>query len=214
MCLCSKPSRLFSFNPLPSGWHWSIWRHEKSKSWRQDLAEMIVNKVSDFPLWNGRDFPLFLLIGLLSKIEVFSFRHFQAFSSFFPISKTNRFFHRPHVLKDTRLHEITEQCNWALGEAGVVVVKWSAFSPSTPAIRVQILLKSTVFSVKLCLKRMKINKKRPMLCPFNKNERYVNWIFKVVRNCFLFSYFSSSLELMRCSWTNRQSYLFMAYYIW
>ena len=39
----------------------------------------------------------------------------------------------------------------------VVVVKWSACSPSTPAIRVQIPLKSTVFSVILCLKRTKIN---------------------------------------------------------
>ena len=143
---------------------------------------MIVNKVSDFPLWNGRDFPLFLLISLLCKIEFFSFRHFQAFSSFFPISKTNRFFHRPHVLKDTRLHEITEQCNWALGGAGVVVVKWSAFSPSTPAIRVQILLKSTVFSVKLCLKRMKINKKRRGLAHFVKKLLYI--------------------EIINCDWLN------------
>ena len=41
----------------------------------------------------------------------------------------------------------------------VVVVKWSACSPSLPTIRVRIPLKPTIFSVKLCLKRTKINKK-------------------------------------------------------
>ena len=50
----------------------------------------------------------------------------------------------------------------------VVVVKWSAFLPSTPTIRVRIPLKSTVFSVILCLKRTKINKKRPGLAHFFK----------------------------------------------
>ena len=43
---------------------------------------------------------------------------------------------------------------------------WSACSPSTPTIRVRIPLKPTVFSVKLCLKRTKINKKRPGLACF------------------------------------------------
>ena len=41
----------------------------------------------------------------------------------------------------------------------MVVVKWSVCSPSTPSIRVRISLKPTVLSVKLCLKRTKINKK-------------------------------------------------------
>ena len=41
----------------------------------------------------------------------------------------------------------------------MVVVKWSVCSPSTPSIRVRIPLKPTVLSVKLCLKRTKINKK-------------------------------------------------------
>ena len=41
------------------------------------------------------------------------------------------------------------------GQLAVVVVKWSACSPSTPMIRVRILLTLTVFSVK---------------CVFEKNE--------------------------------------------
>ena len=41
----------------------------------------------------------------------------------------------------------------------VMVVKQSACSPSTPTIRVRIMLQSTIFSVKLWLKRTKINKK-------------------------------------------------------
>ena len=45
----------------------------------------------------------------------------------------------------------------------VVVVKWSACSPSTLTIQVWILLSSTVFLWKLYLKRTKINKKRPGL---------------------------------------------------
>ena len=46
----------------------------------------------------------------------------------------------------------------------VVVVKWSACSPSTLTIRVWILLKPTVCFLKnLCLKRTKINKERPGL---------------------------------------------------
>ena len=48
----------------------------------------------------------------------------------------------------------------------VVVVKWSACSPSTPTIRVRIPLKPKVFSIILCLKRTKINKKRPGLAHF------------------------------------------------
>ena len=55
--------------------------------------------------------------------------------------------------------------NVGVGQAGkkcsqraVVVVKWSACSPSTLAIRIRIPLKSTIFSVQ-CLKRMKVNKK-------------------------------------------------------
>ena len=51
----------------------------------------------------------------------------------------------------------------------VVVVKWSACSPSTPKIRVCIPLKPTVFSVILCLKRTKINKKEAGVGPLLKN---------------------------------------------
>ena len=54
----------------------------------------------------------------------------------------------------------------------VVVVKWSACLPSTPKIRVRIPLKPIVFSVMLCLKRTKINKKRPGLAHFQKNNNY------------------------------------------
>ena len=43
----------------------------------------------------------------------------------------------------------------------VVEVKWSACSPSIPMIQVQIQLKSSIFIVKKCLKKEKINKKRP-----------------------------------------------------
>ena len=45
----------------------------------------------------------------------------------------------------------------------VVVVKWSACSPSTLTIRVQIPLKPTVVSVKFGFENKKINKKRPGL---------------------------------------------------
>ena len=55
----------------------------------------------------------------------------------------------------------------------VVVVKWSACSPSTPKIRVCIPLKPTVFSVILCLKRTKINKKEAGVGPpFKKKYLY------------------------------------------
>ena len=50
---------------------------------------------------------------------------------------------------------LTIQEAWAL-----VVVKWSACSPSSPTIWVRIPLKSTILLVKLYLKRTKINKKR------------------------------------------------------
>ena len=40
---------------------------------------------------------------------------------------------------------------------------WSVCSPSNLIIRVRIPLRSTIFSVKLLLERMKINKKRPGL---------------------------------------------------
>ena len=60
-------------------------------------------------------------------------------------------------------------CNTVLKvDVAVVVVKWSACLPSTPTIRVRIPLKPTVFSVILCLKRTKINKKRPGLAHFFK----------------------------------------------
>ena len=40
----------------------------------------------------------------------------------------------------------------------MVVVKWSACSPSPPTIRVRILLTSTVFSVKFVFEKNKIKK--------------------------------------------------------
>ena len=40
-----------------------------------------------------------------------------------------------------------------------MVVKWSAYLPSTPMIRVRILLKATVFFCKSCI-RMKENKQK------------------------------------------------------
>ena len=51
-----------------------------------------------------------------------------------------------------------------------MVVKWSAVSPSIPTIRVLIPLKPTVCLYNLCLKRSKINKKRPGLVPFFKKS--------------------------------------------
>ena len=55
--------------------------------------------------------------------------------------------------------EINIPLNWA---EVVVVVKWLECSPSTPTIRVQIPLKSTILQ-KWMLKRTKINKTRPAL---------------------------------------------------
>ena len=54
-----------------------------------------------------------------------------------------------------RLKQIDKLCE----SRAVVVVKWSACLPSTLTIRVRIPPKPTVFSVKLCLKKTKINKK-------------------------------------------------------
>ena len=48
----------------------------------------------------------------------------------------------------------------------VVVVKWSACSPSTLAIQVRIPRKPKVFSVNLCMKTIKINKKEAGVVPF------------------------------------------------
>ena len=52
----------------------------------------------------------------------------------------------------------------------VVVVKWSACSPSTPTIWVRIPLTSLIFFYKsLRLNRTKINKKEAVVGPFSKN---------------------------------------------
>ena len=53
------------------------------------------------------------------------------------------------------------------------VVKWSDYSPSTPMIWVRIPLEPSVFSVKLCLKRTKINKKEVAVRPLFKNTLYL-----------------------------------------
>ena len=50
----------------------------------------------------------------------------------------------------------------------VVVVKWSACSPSIPIIWVQIPLKPTVFLYNVYLKKEQHNKKRPVAGPFKK----------------------------------------------
>ena len=70
------------------------------------------------------------------------------------------------------------------------VVKWSACSSSTPTIRVQIPLKPTNFSVKLCLKRTKINKKRPWLAHLKTNFKFAhNVIFaKVIALTYTFKW--------------------------
>ena len=57
-----------------------------------------------------------------------------------------------------------------LVEGAMVVVNWSASSPSTPTIPVRIQLKHSVFSVILCLKSTKINKKRPGLVHYLKKD--------------------------------------------
>ena len=56
--------------------------------------------------------------------------------------------------------------NLTIVQLVVVVVKWSACSPSTPTIRVQIPLKHTVFSAQFVVKRTKINKKEAGVGPF------------------------------------------------
>ena len=48
-----------------------------------------------------------------------------------------------------------------LSYRAVVVVKWSACLPYTPTIQVRITQTCTVFSVNLCVKRTKINTKKP-----------------------------------------------------
>ena len=70
-------------------------------------------------------------------------------------------------------HKYTMRSNLGMGyqardENMRVVVKWSACSPSTPTIRVQIPLKPTIFSVILYLKRTKINKKESGVGPLIK----------------------------------------------
>ena len=52
----------------------------------------------------------------------------------------------------------------------VVVVKWSACSPSTPTIRVQILLTSTVFSVKFVFEKTENKQKEAEVGPFFKSK--------------------------------------------
>ena len=55
----------------------------------------------------------------------------------------------------------------------MVVGKWSAYSPSTPSIIVQILPKFTYFSAKKCFKSTKINKKELGIGPKKKEHGYV-----------------------------------------
>ena len=57
----------------------------------------------------------------------------------------------------------------------IVVVKWSAYSPSTLTIRVRIQLKPTVFSVKLCLIRTNINKKEAGVGRFLNKDKQAGW---------------------------------------
>ena len=63
----------------------------------------------------------------------------------------------------------------------VVVVKWSACSSFTLMIRVQILLK--FFSINLCLKRTKINKKRPGLAHFYKEYAHMQFHIRYLFVC-------------------------------
>ena len=56
---------------------------------------------------------------------------------------------------------------------------WSACSPSTPTIRVQIPLKHTVFSVKFVLKKNEIKQKEAGLAHFfEKNDPFVSNVDK------------------------------------
>ena len=48
----------------------------------------------------------------------------------------------------------------------LVVVKWSASAPSTPTIKIQILLKSAIFIERNCLNRTKISEKEVGNGPF------------------------------------------------
>ena len=52
----------------------------------------------------------------------------------------------------------------------MVVVKWSACLPSTPTIRVQILLKPTAISVKFVFEKNKNKLKEAGVGPFFKNN--------------------------------------------
>ena len=84
--------------------------------------------------------------------------------------------------------------NWNWAE--VVVVKWSACLPSTPMIRVWILLKTTVFSLKFLFEKNKNKQqKRSGLAHFlNKNQFNLLDDFKLkVSNLVTKSYFSSQM---------------------
>ena len=86
----------------------------------------------------------------------------------------------------TNLGEGGFTLTWALAEGdkqpdrhnsqsmyGMFEVKWSMSLLTPLTIRVRITLKSTIFSVKLLLKRTKINKKRPGFAPFYRKTIYV-----------------------------------------
>ena len=53
----------------------------------------------------------------------------------------------------------------------VVVVKWSAYSPSTPTIWVRILVTPTVFSVKFVFEKNENKQKEAGVGPFKKLDR-------------------------------------------
>ena len=78
----------------------------------------------------------------------------------------------------------------------VVLVQWSAYSPSTLTIRVQFLVKSKVYYVKYCLKVIKNNQKEagvgPLLNKKNKvndDESKIHFVFLEKVNFFLFKRF-------------------------
>ena len=75
----------------------------------------------------------------------------------------------------------------------VEVVKWSVCSPSTTTIWVRISLKPTVLSVKLWLKRTKIQKKGPGLCHLEKLTSSLGQLRQVFLrgSAFCCSYFRS-----------------------
>ena len=76
-------------------------------------------------------------------------------------------------VKDIPIESSTNLCCSNTVSWAVVVVKWSARSPSTPTIRVRIPLTPTVFLYKLCLKKMKINKKKAGVGPFLKKHGFM-----------------------------------------